>query len=95
MSSSGRHILTWKSVPAFTSVYMHTYTTDGETYIHVERQTDRQTQQDIESERHTQKESVYFPQYSHKLCQYCLNSLYCFVLMNASYSLCYVLYPAL
>lgn len=58
MSSSGLHILTWKSVRAYTNVYMHTYTTDGETYIHAERQTDRH--KEVESERHTHKEIVYF-----------------------------------
>lgn len=53
MSSSGLHILTWKSAPAYISAYMHTYTTGRETYMQRDRQTDtkRQSQRDTSTQK--------------------------------------------
>lgn len=93
MSSSGLHIqvhICIHTPQMYTSVYacIHHRWRD----IHTCRETDRHKPV---SQRHTQKEIVYFPQDSHKFCEQCLNILYCFILMNVSYSLCCVLYTDL
>lgn len=68
MSSSGLHIqvcIFIHTPQMYTSVYMHAYTTDGETYIHVERQTD--INQETESETHTEKNCIFSPGFTYIL----------------------------
>lgn len=58
MSSSGLHIqvcICIHTPQMYTSVYMHAYTTDGGTYIHVDRQTDRYKPRDRVRDTHRKK----------------------------------------